>query len=78
MFWLNRGSYGMYGEIIFAKQRSFCCKCTDTSIVEHYWANRIFARDMYRLCIFLINYGNTSHFEGGLILVQILFIKIKL
>ena len=23
VFWQNRGSYGMYGEIIFAKQRSF-------------------------------------------------------
>ena len=62
---------------IFCEQRSFCCKCIDTSIVEHYRANRIFARDMYRVCIFLINYCNSSHFGGGLDFVQIYLMRCR-
>jgi len=49
----------------------------DTSIVEHYRANRIFARDMYRVCIFLINYCNSSHFGGGLDFVQIYLMRCR-
>ena len=59
------------------KTEKFLLQCDDTSIVEHYLANRIFARDMYRLCIFVINYCNSSHFEGGLIPILIFIIQNK-